>query len=254
MKSGYFDCDMCYQLGIHCNLFAAPDPERVCQSVVFLNGRYLLWLFRAEEKINVRKEIGLFRTDMLLKCSILCELFWLGAEMAERLILRPSWEPQSRPLLCSTRVKICARRTVKHCYWFTAEYLRREDRARTISTVILGKRALPTLLRVFFVVSISDMPSGCLLFQRTGLDLSPLAALCAFATAAWAAQAIVTLLRDLGATSGGQITHEAGQHQWDGCHERPASATVRVRARARLVGARAFVVLILSAVVENGLD
>lgn len=35
MKSGYFDCDMCYQLGIHCNLFAAPDPERVCQSVVF---------------------------------------------------------------------------------------------------------------------------------------------------------------------------------------------------------------------------
>lgn len=34
---------------------------------------------------------------------------------------------------------ICARRSVKHCYWFTPEYLEREDNAWTLSTVIFGK-------------------------------------------------------------------------------------------------------------------
>lgn len=153
---------------------------------------------------------------------------------------------------------ICARWSVKHCYWFTPEYLEREDNAWTLSTMILGstpplERVLQTLLTSLFVLSISGTPSWGLFFQLTGLDLCHLAGLGAFAAAARAADAIVALLRNLGATSGRQITHQAGQHQWNGCHEGPACATVRVRAGARLVSTGAFLVLI-SAVVEDALD
>lgn len=64
----------CYQLGIHCNLFSAPDPERVCQSIEcsWMGDIYFDFVEPPKEKINVRKEMGLFRTDILLRCSILC--------------------------------------------------------------------------------------------------------------------------------------------------------------------------------------
>lgn len=49
-----------------------------------------------KEKIN-REEIGIFQTDILLKCSILCQqVVLLGGEMAKTLIPRPSREPQEK--------------------------------------------------------------------------------------------------------------------------------------------------------------
>lgn len=82
MKSGYFDCDMCYQLGIRCNLSTAPDPERDCQSIECSWMADICFDFSKppKEKINIREEIGIFWTDILLKCSILCQR--VGGETA----------------------------------------------------------------------------------------------------------------------------------------------------------------------------
>ncbi len=99
MKSGYFDCDMCYQLGIRCNLSAVPDPERGCQSIEcsWMGDIYFDFSKPPKEKTNIREEIGIFQTYILLKCSILCQqVVLLGGEMAKTLIPRPSREPQEK--------------------------------------------------------------------------------------------------------------------------------------------------------------
>ncbi len=50
-----------------------------------------------KEKTNIREEIGIFQTYILLKCSILCQqVVLLGGEMAKTLIPRPSREPQEK--------------------------------------------------------------------------------------------------------------------------------------------------------------
>lgn len=55
-----------------------------------------------KEKINIREEIGIFQTDILLKCSILCQqVVLLGGEMAKTLIPRPSREPQEKKMKAS---------------------------------------------------------------------------------------------------------------------------------------------------------
>ncbi len=105
MKSGYFDCDMCYQLGIRCNLSAVPDPERGCQSIEcsWMGDIYFDFSKPPKEKTNIREEIGIFQTYILLKCSILCQqVVLLGGEMAKTLIPRPSPQEkktQASPLL-----------------------------------------------------------------------------------------------------------------------------------------------------------
>lgn len=62
MMSGYFDCDMCYQLGIRCNLSAVPDPERGCQSIEcsWMGDIYFDFSKPPKEKTNIREEIGIF--------------------------------------------------------------------------------------------------------------------------------------------------------------------------------------------------
>lgn len=80
------------------------------------------------------------------------------------------------------------------------------------------------------------------------------AALQVLAAAAGPANAVVTLLSQFGQARGWQIAHQTRQDDGEGGHEGPARAAVGLGARAGLVGARALVVLVLCAVVEDSFD
>lgn len=74
------------------------------------------------------------------------------------------------------------------------------------------------------------------------------------AAAAGPADAVVALLSQFGQARGWQIANQARQDEGEGGHEGPACAAVGLGARAGLVGARALVVLVLCAVVEDPFD
>lgn len=165
---------------------------------------------------------------------------------------------KNRPYLFVVKLKTCASHSSKHhdcALWHYTMTVRTEHepfKYHDMGEVCKNwRRFCHLLLKVLLCSFLLDVTSWGLLLQRTILDLCHLAGLSTFASAARAPEAVVALLWELGTTHSRQIAHKAWQHKWNGRHEGPACTAVWVWTGTRLVGAGAFLVLILCAVVEH---